>query len=108
MPKEIINERSTSEAQHNELVIGWNPIGWVQASVYPPDWKDSGDALHVDLTAIALDRLIKVLKKAQRKAYLSGNRHTGFEDVPGTPGPVASLQENEAAFRSATPIPSQR
>ena len=100
MPKEIINERSTSDATHNELVIGWNPIGWVQASVYPPGWEDTGDALHVDLTPKAVGRLIKTLKKAQRKAYLEGNPWTGFGDErEGVSG--MNIQENEAGFQSA-------
>lgn len=65
-----------------QLVIGWNEIGWVQVSLYPQQWKDTGDGDHVDLTPQELDLLIKTLRRAKRQAYRKGNRASGFEDGP--------------------------
>lgn len=66
----------------DQLVVGWNKIGWVQVSVYPEGWKDTGDADHVNLNPQELDLLIKTLRRAKRQAYSKGNRHVGYEDGP--------------------------
>lgn len=65
-----------------QLVIAWNEIGWVQVSLYPQKWKDTGDGDHVGLTPQELDLLIKTLQRAKRQAYRKGNRASGFEDGP--------------------------
>ncbi|QWT24952.1 hypothetical protein KPL76_06235 [Subtercola sp. PAMC28395] len=67
MPREQINERKTSD--DNQLELSWNRIGWVQAGVYPPGWKDTGDAVFVELYPNDIDKLIKNLRKAKRQAY---------------------------------------
>lgn len=84
MPHEKINHprEQAGDKPPQQLVIGWNPIGWVQASIYPEGWSNTGDAVHVDLNAQELDLLIATLKRARRKAYDSGQRHAGFEDGP--------------------------
>lgn len=66
----------------DQLVVGWNGIGWVQVSVYPDGWKDTGEADHVSLNPQELDLLIKTLRRARRQAYGKGNRHVGYEDGP--------------------------
>lgn len=85
MPHEKINhprQRNHPEdaARKEQLVVGWHHIGWVQVSVYPHGWSDTGDAEHVDLNPQELDLLIKTLRRARRQAYSQGNRHHGFED----------------------------
>jgi hypothetical protein len=69
MPHEKINQRTDPFIFENQLIVGWNEIGWVQVSVAPPGWKDTGDWSIVDMSAKDIDKLIKVLKKASRKAY---------------------------------------
>lgn len=75
-----------------QLVVEWNDIGWVQVALYPDGWRDTGDAARVDLNPQELALLIKVLKKAERKAYGRGQRHEGYEDFRGqeaiTPRPL--------------------
>lgn len=66
----------------DQLVVGWNKIGWVQVSVYPEGWNDTGDAEHVDLNPQELELLIKTLRRAKRQAFSKGNRHPGHEDGP--------------------------
>lgn len=70
------------DSQQKQMVIGWNRIGWVQVSLYPQKWNDTGDGEHVDLNPQELDLLIETLKRARRQAYRSGRRHVGFEDAP--------------------------
>lgn len=70
------------EPPKDQLVVAWNEIGWVQVSVYPEGWKDTGDAEHVSLNPQELDLLIKTLRRAKRQAYGTGNRHVGYEDGP--------------------------
>lgn len=79
MPHEKINHPRDDDKQ---LVIAWSDIGWVQASIYPEGWNDTGDAHHVDLNPQELDLLINTLKRARRKAYGQGHRHAGYEDGP--------------------------
>lgn len=67
----------------NQLVIGWNRIGWVQASIYPEGWTDTGDATHVALNPERLNLLMKTLRRAKRAAYSSRDRHFGFENEKG-------------------------
>lgn len=86
MPHQKINlNRSTfkggptSTDNPNYLIVGWNEIGWVQVSVAPPGWTNTGQWSITDLTPTDVDYLIKVLKKAKKKAYGKGNRHYGFD-----------------------------
>lgn len=65
-----------------QLVVGWNEIGWVQVSIYPEGWSSTGDAKIVDLNPQEVDLLLKTLRRAKRQAYGRGRRHTGFEDGP--------------------------
>lgn len=78
-PGEIL---SAEKVRKDQLVVAWHEIGWVQVSVYPDGWSDTGDAEHVKLNPQELRLLIKTLRRAQRQAYGAGNRHTGFEDGP--------------------------
>lgn len=87
MPHEKINlnrhplkDGPTSTYNDNLLIVGWNEIGWVQVSVAPPGAISTGEWHITDLTQRDIDYLIKVLKKAKRKAYGSGNVHAGFQD----------------------------
>jgi hypothetical protein len=90
MPREIINERRVSDSTTKELEVSWNRIGWVQASIYPYNWQNSGDAFIVDLTPRMIDKLIKTLRKAKRQAYGNGYTHYGFSDI-GEPSQTAEL-----------------
>lgn len=74
-------ENGVNGAAKEQLVVGWNEIGWVQVSIYPEGWNDTGDADHVEVNPQELDLLIKTLHRAKRQAYSKGNRHTGFEDT---------------------------
>jgi len=65
----------------DQLVVSWNEIGWVQVSVYPEGWDNTGDAEHVQVNPQELDLLIRTLQKARRKAYGKGNRWYGYEDA---------------------------
>ena len=87
MPHEKVNlNRSTfkggptSTDNTNFLIVGWNPMGWVQISVAPAGWTNTGDWMIADVTPEDIDHMIRVLKKAKRKAYGKGKRHFGFED----------------------------
>ncbi len=88
MPHEKINyprseTRPTESVKKDQLVVGWNEIGWVQVSVYPEGWTTTGDAEHVELNPQELDLLIKTLRRARRQAYGRGRRHFGYEDTAG-------------------------
>lgn len=88
MPHEKItypSDASSAPGRPKQLVVGWNEIGWVQVSIYPLGWKDTGDAFHVGVNPEEIDKLIKTLKRAKRKAYAAGHRHAGFEDRPAMP-----------------------
>lgn len=65
-----------------QLVVGWNEIGWVQVSIYLEGWSTTGDAKIVDLNPQELDLLLKTLRRAKRQAYGRGQRAAGFEDGP--------------------------
>lgn len=81
MPHEKINYPTGGGLEvPKQAVVGWDEIGWVQLSIYPMGWKDTGDAFHVPLTPSEIDKLIKTLKRAKRKAYGKGERHAGFQD----------------------------
>lgn len=82
MPHEKINR--PDEAGH-QAVVGWNRIGWVQISIYPEGWKDTGDATHVALSDSEVAKLIKTLRRARRGAYSGVKRHSGYEDRPALP-----------------------
>ena len=77
MPHEKITQGT------DQLVIGWNKIGWVQLSIYPEGWSDTGDATHVALNPQRLDLLLKTLRRAKRAAYAGGERWHGCEDENG-------------------------
>lgn len=87
MPHEKINYFKPVEIEFGlepferlQAVVGWSDIGWVQLSLYPEGWTNTGDAHRVDLTEPEVDKLIKTLKRAKRVAYSKGNRHVGYED----------------------------
>lgn len=81
MPHEKINyPTGYGFEEPKQAVVAWNGIGWVQLSIYPMGWKDTGDAFHVPLTPPEIDKLIKTLKRAKRQAYRAGNRHSGYSD----------------------------
>lgn len=82
MPHEKINHPRNHDGTSKQLVVAWNEIGWVQASIYPEGWSDTGDALHAELNPQELDLLISTLRRARRKAYGQGSRHAGYEDGP--------------------------
>ena len=86
MPHEKINYSRTEEGMDLQAVVGWDKMGWVQLSMYPKGWGNTGDAWHVPLSDGELDKLIKVLKRAKRQAYSGKHRHYGFEtrEVPPT------------------------
>lgn len=79
---EPIPELPERPPRKDQLVVAWNEIGWVQVSVYPEGWSNTGEAEHVELNPQELDLLLKTLRRAKRQAYGQGNRHTGFEDGP--------------------------
>lgn len=89
MPHEKINYPKRAAKQINvpvpaqetplgngQLVVGWNEIGWVQVSIYPEGWNDTGDAEIVDLNKQELDLLIRTLERARRQAYSGTQRHS--------------------------------
>jgi hypothetical protein len=78
VPVPLISPR----VRRDQLVVGWNELGWVQISMYPEGWSSTGDAEIIDLSSQEIDLLIKTLRRAQRQAYASGHRHSGFEDTP--------------------------
>lgn len=80
MPHEKINHPQEA-SENRQLVISWNKIGWVQASIYPERWTNTGDAFHVGLPENELDLLIRTLKKAKRVAYSTNARHDGFSNT---------------------------
>lgn len=80
-----VNAETGKPARENpkdQLVVGWNEIGWVQVSLYPDGWSTTGDAEIADLNPQELDLLIKTLQRAKRQAYGKGARHYGFQDGP--------------------------
>ncbi len=79
MPHEKINF-PRFDSSSDQLVVGWNEIGWVQVSIYPEGWSNTGDAEHVALNPQELDLLLKTLRRAKRQAYGKGHRQPGFED----------------------------
>lgn len=84
MPHEKINHGRTDKVPQ-ELVVGWDRLGWVQVSIYPEGWSTTGDASIVDVTPRELDLLIKTLKRARRQAYGGGQTWHGFSDSTPTP-----------------------
>lgn len=81
MPHEVVLDERDSKNQliesyrdskHNSVVVGWNEIGWVQVSVAPPGWDNTGDWNIVDLDEAGLDKLIRFLKHAKKKGYPKG------------------------------------
>lgn len=83
MPHEKINHPdSTRHVPKDQLVVGWNEIGWVQISLYPEGWNNTGDAEIVDLNPQELDLLIKTLQRAKRQAYGKGMRRFVFHEGP--------------------------
>lgn len=82
MPHEKINHPTEGVYDRRQLVVSWGP-GWVQASIYPDGWTNTGDAEHVALPPNEVDLLIKTLKRARRKAYANGVMN-GFEPTTTT------------------------
>ncbi len=81
MPHEKINHPANIN-NRRQLVVSWGP-GWVQTSIYPDGWTDTGDAEHVALPPNELHVLIKTLKRARRMAYANGTM-AGFESTGRT------------------------
>lgn len=79
MPHEKINHR-----QSQQLVVGWNKIGWVQVSIYPDGWTNTGEATIADISAAEIDLLIKTLRRAKKQAYKKGALF-GFEPTAEAP-----------------------
>jgi len=75
MPHEKINH---PDASGQQAVVGWNKIGWVQLSIFPEGWSDTGDAARVDMSVEDIDKLIHTLKRAKRQAYTQGT-----DNLPG-------------------------
>lgn len=82
MPHEKINYPADNG---NQTVVGWNKLGWVQLSIYPEGWNDTGDATHAPLSSQEVDKLIRTLKRAKRQAYSGEHRHSGYEDRDAMP-----------------------
>lgn len=70
MPKETIKHIEADESRGaRTLQIGWNKIGWVQLSVAPDGWKDTGDWEIIDLFLEDIERLIRVSRRAKRQSF---------------------------------------